>query len=224
MLSSIAAIDIPCFDLIVTGEKNPFILCSEKTTIEALSEKSNIWPALFSLLFNKGSSDLASAIKAAYNINKTRKVDRTNYIFILTDGLYSKSERQRILDNVNYCMNKNILVFGIGLGVYPIGIKNLFPNIVYSQDPQKIISGIAKCFNDSGKGNEKFSGYGFDIPIIDFSQINNYKDKPIFKDLKSELENIKFHLKDFHLLDLKSLKMNWEIIILMIMECMKKTY
>ena len=197
LLSSIAAIDIPCFDLIITGEKNPFILCSEKTTIEALSEKSNVWPALFSLLFNKGSSDLASAIKAAYNINKTRKVDRTNYIFVLTDGLYSKSERQRILDNVNYCINKNILVFGIGLGVYPIGIKNLFPNIVYSQDPQKIINGIAKCFNDSGKGNEKFSGYGFDIPIIDFSQINNYKDKPIFKDLKTELENIKISFEGF---------------------------
>ena len=197
LLSSVAAIDIPCFDLIVTGEKNPFILCSEKTTIEALSEKSNLWPALFSLLFNKGSSDLASAIKAAYNINKTRKVDRTNYIFVLTDGLYSKSERQRILDNVNYCINKNILVFGIGLGVYPIGIKNLFPNIVYSQDPQKLINGISKCFNDSGKGNEKFTGYGFDIPIIDFSLINNYKDKPIFKDLKSELENIKISFEGF---------------------------
>ena len=197
VLSSFAAIDIPCFDLIVTGEKNPIILCSEKTTIEALSEKSNVWPALFSLLFNKTSSDLGSALKAVYNINKSRKVDRTNYVFVLTDGLYSKSERQRIIDNVNYCMNKNILVFGIGLGVFPIGIKALFPHIIYSQDPQKLISGITKCFNDSGKGNEKFSGYGFDIPIIDFSLINNYKTKPIFIDLKTELENIKISFEGF---------------------------
>ncbi len=197
LLSSLSAIDHPCFDLIVTSEKNPIVLCSEKTTMEALSEKSNIWPSLFSLLFNKGKSDLASAIKAVYNINKSRKIDRTNYLFVLTDGLYSKSERQRILENVNLCSIKNILVFGIGLGIYPNGIECLFPNIIYSQDPEKLINGISKCFNDSAKGNQKFLGYGFDIPKIDFTQINNFKNNPIFKDLKEELENIKISFEGF---------------------------
>lgn len=183
--------------MVITGEKNPIILCSEKTTIEALSEKSNVCPTLFSLFFNKTSSDLGSALKAVYNINKSRKVDRTNYVFVLADGLHSKSERQGIIDNVNYCMNKNILAFGIGLGVFPNGIKALFLHIIYSQDPQKLISGITKCFNDSGKGNEKFSWYGFDIPIIDFSLINNYKTKPIFIELKTENENIKISFEGF---------------------------
>ena len=36
LLSSLSAIDLPCFELIVTSEKNPIVLCSEKTTIEAL--------------------------------------------------------------------------------------------------------------------------------------------------------------------------------------------
>ena len=197
LLSSLSAIDLPCFDLIITSEKNPIVLCSEKTTIEALSENSNIWPSLFSLLFNKGKTDLASAIKVVYNINKSRKIDRTNYLFVLTDGLYSKSERQRILENVNFCSNKNILVFGIGLGIYPNGIECLFPNIIYSQDPEKLISGITKCFNDSAKGNQKFSGYGFDVPKIDFTQIDNFKNNPIFKDLKEELENIKISFEGF---------------------------
>ena len=95
------------------------------------------------------------------------------------------------------CSNKNILVFGIGLGIYPNGIEYLFPNIIYSQDPEKLINGISKCFNDSAKGNQKFLGYGFDIPKIDFTQINNFKNNPIFKDLKEELENIKISFEGF---------------------------
>ena len=47
LLSSLYVIDLPCFDLIVTSEKNSIVLCCEKTTIEALSEKSNICPFLF---------------------------------------------------------------------------------------------------------------------------------------------------------------------------------
>ena len=42
LLSSIGAIDIPCFDLIMVGDPEPVILCSEKETNEILSERSNI--------------------------------------------------------------------------------------------------------------------------------------------------------------------------------------
>ena len=64
-------------------------------------------------------------------------------------------------------------------------------------EPEKLISGITKCFNDSLKVNQKLYGYGFDIPIIDFEQINQIKNNPIFKDLKNELENIKISFEGF---------------------------
>ena len=32
LLSSFAAIDLPCFDLIISGKPNPYIICSEKNT------------------------------------------------------------------------------------------------------------------------------------------------------------------------------------------------
>jgi len=76
LLSSFGAIDLPCFDLIISGSPNPYILCSEKNTLDILSEKSKLWPILFELLFNNSeNTDLASAIRAAYNLHNSRKTD-----------------------------------------------------------------------------------------------------------------------------------------------------
>ena len=61
LLSSIGAIDIPCFDLIMVDPQQ-VILCSERATNEILSERSNI--SFFSFFKPKRHGDLASAIKA----------------------------------------------------------------------------------------------------------------------------------------------------------------
>lgn len=126
LLSAISYDNIPCLDIILAREKEPVILCSEKSGNEVLSEKSPFWSVLFSCLEGESSSDLASGIKAAYNLNRARRTDYTNYIFILTDGLYSSSQRERIIGVVNSCYSKNINLFGIGVGIYPIALKNCF--------------------------------------------------------------------------------------------------
>ena len=53
LFSALASIDLPCFDLIISGEKNPYIICSEKRTMDALSEKSQIGPHFLLKLNNK---------------------------------------------------------------------------------------------------------------------------------------------------------------------------
>ena len=59
-----------CFDLIISGNPNPRIICSEKNTLDILDENSKLWPILFDMI-NKDikATDLASAIRAAYNLN-----------------------------------------------------------------------------------------------------------------------------------------------------------
>ena len=90
ILSSFGAIDLPFFDLIISGSPNPYILCLEKNTLEILSEKSKIWPILFELLFNNSENTfLASAIRAAYNLHNSIKTDHPDYLFIVTNGLFS---------------------------------------------------------------------------------------------------------------------------------------
>ena len=57
-----------------------------------------IWPILFDLL-NKNviNTNLASAIKVAYNLHNSRKTKHPDFLFVVTDGIFSSSETQRII-------------------------------------------------------------------------------------------------------------------------------
>ena len=74
LLNSFGSIDLNCFDLIISGNPNPRIICSEKNTLDILDENSKLLPILFDMI-NKDikATDLASAIRAAYNLNILRK-------------------------------------------------------------------------------------------------------------------------------------------------------
>ena len=85
--------------------------------------------------------DLASSIRAAFNLHNYRRNEYTDFLFVLTDGLFSQSERQKITDNVHYCISRGMKVFGIGM--CPYGIEKLFPQIIYSKNPMKLIEGIS---------------------------------------------------------------------------------
>ena len=100
LLSSIGAVDLPFFDLIISGNPNPYIICSKKNTLDALSEKSQIWPIVFDLI-NKNikNNDLASAIKAAYNLHNSRKSEYPDFLFafpVLENSLPARGASFRI--------------------------------------------------------------------------------------------------------------------------------
>jgi len=202
LLSAISYDNLPCLDIIISRVKEPIILCSEKSGNEILSEKSSFWPVLFSCLEGEPSSDLASAIKAAYNLNRARRTDYTSYIFVLTDGLYSASQRDRIIGVANSCYSKNINLFGIGVGIYPIGIEKLFSQVIYSQNPYKLIEGISLFFGDVSKYKEVQMKSFIMAPNIDkitsnCNEISEHIKNPKFKHLKDELSKIKITLESF---------------------------
>ena len=151
LLSSISYIDLPSFNLIISTETNPIVICSEKGTLNALSNKSQIWGALFYFLIREYKCiniNLSSAIRAAYNIINARKQEHKDYLFILTDGLLLESERKKVSEEIKLCKSKGLDIIGIGVGLYPFGIEDLFPFIVYSRNPSKIIEGISLCFSE----------------------------------------------------------------------------
>ena len=202
LFSSFIYDNIPCLDVIVTREKEPVILCSEKSSNEILNEKSPFWPVFFSCLKPVQTSDLASAIKSAYNLNRSRRADYTNYIFVLTDGLYNISERNRIIGVVNNCFLKNINIFGIGVGICPIGIEKLFPQIVYSMNPYNLLEGISYFFSDISKfKDEKMESFMESMDIeqinLELQKVSNIEKNPKFKELKKYLNNIEISLESF---------------------------
>ena len=196
LLSSLGSIDIPCFDLIITGEPNPYIICSEKNTLEILSETSTIWIILFDLLQkNYKNTDLASAIRVAYNLHNLRKSEHPDYLFVITDGLFPISETKRIIENISICEFKGINIFGIGVGISPFGIEKLFPNIIYSLNPYKLIQGIFSCISgDVNDDSLKAIDFETKIKFNDI-KIEELKENIKFKNLKNKLMDIPVKLK-----------------------------
>ena len=108
LLHNLGSIDLPCFDLIV----------------DILSEKSQIWLFLFDLLYNNiKNTDWALVIRVVYNLHNARKFLLPDFLFVITGVLFSKSEINRIVENVNFYLVKGINIFGIDVGVSPFGIE-----------------------------------------------------------------------------------------------------
>ena len=196
LLSALSYIELPSLNLIISTESNPIVICSEKGTLDALSNKSHLWSCLFYILseeYKCRNTNLVSAIRAAYNITNARKQEHTDYLFVLTDGLFTKFESSKILEEITYCCSKNLLVIGIGVGQYPYGIEKLFPYVVFSRQPNKIIEAIALSFSDS---KTNISDLSFKEPnyndLIE-NNISNYYN--IFKNYKSE-SNLVNYLKE----------------------------
>ena len=196
-LSSLASLDLSRFDLIVTGNPNPTVVCSEIGTISALSCKSTIFESLFSILQSPTrNTDLASAIHTAFDLQRMRSTDYANVIFVLTNGLYQIEEQKRIVNTVNQCVLGGINIIGVGIGIYPKGIEKLFPQIVFSPNPYRVMKAIASIYIDtlSSMPDEMDSiSFSF-LRISEFQSIIKTliegQNNPIFKDEKEELNDI----------------------------------
>jgi len=196
LLSSLLVHELPSLDIIVAGAKEPYILCSNITTTRALGNKSTLYESLFSILQRPPFKvDLSSALRAAYDLKRLRQEDFPSYLFVLTDGLFQKSEINKIINMVNCCSQVGMNTFGIGLGIYPKLIENLFPQIIYCK-PNDIIKEIASFLGDNiSRVEDKI--YPQEVNLYIPNEFNSIQsdlikkiDSPIFEDLKNELENI----------------------------------
>lgn len=93
-------------------------------------------------------------------------------------------------------MNKGINIIGIGVGIYPCGIKNLFPNIIYTKMPNKLIQGIASCFSGviTRKMERIKSEFSFNFTNQD---IKDAQENPKNQELKNLLSGIIIDLSGF---------------------------
>jgi len=168
MLSTLTSIDLPSFDLILSRQKEPEILCSNLSSVRAINPKSTLWESLLSILSHPCSkSDLASAIEAVFDLKRMRSSEYTSYLFILTDGLYQENEYKRILRAVSNCVKSGLNVFGIGIGIYPVRIEYLFPKVIYCHNPYNLNKAIANFFGES------ISGVKDSMNFVDVVEMNH---------------------------------------------------
>ena len=113
---------------------------------KCLNKDSSFWYVLFQYLQEPYySCDLSSALNFIYNINKERN-DYCKRIFVLTDGLYERSEQIKIKKQIQNCTQMEMNIIGIGIGSYPIGIENIFEKIIYTMEPSNPLLGLSGFF------------------------------------------------------------------------------
>ena len=197
MLSTFNSIDLPCFDIILSRQKNPEVLCSNISSVRALNSKSLLWESLFYKLSSPClKSDLASAIETAFDIKRMRSFQYTSYLFVLTDGLYQEKEYKRIIRAVSNCVKGGLNIFAIGIGTYPIRIEYLFPQVIYCPNPYNLNKAIASFFGDSISGVKSKMSF-LEYEEKDHSLILNNKITKIINDsYKLNFHNIYNELKN----------------------------
>lgn len=126
------------------------MICWEKGTLNALSNESQLWSGLLYFLkieIKCKSTELSSAIRAAYNNTNERKKEHKEYLFILTDGLYDQYQRKKVFTKIEYCKLKSLLIILISIGLYPYRIENLFLLLFILEKPKKMVEGIGMFFS-----------------------------------------------------------------------------
>ena len=82
---------------------------------------------------------------------------RTNnfpsFLFVLTDGLYEEDKQNKLKDIVAKLVQTNIQVIGIGLGIYPFGISNIFGQAIFDINPSNLLNSILSLLE--GNTNDK---------------------------------------------------------------------
>ena len=198
LLKIIKTMGISSFDLIVTNSYNqePHVLIFDKPSILIFKDDAS-YEKLLKLLSNPiFNSNLADSINLAYELKRRKKYEKESYLFILSDGLSHNNKKDEIIYFSNLCQSNGIRVFGIGLGVFPYKMKELFGVFIYSINPENLLKALSKIFGKMIKTDN-------DLKFIsEAEEINKRKNNEIFnnlinnklfafKNLRKELENIR---------------------------------
>lgn len=129
-------------DVLISTENKPEILCCQMSSKQVLKKDSIFWNNLIcSLLRPKYNTSILNCLETSYYLNRERE-DYSNYIFVLTDGMFKNEEKEKVNNFLFKCFQYDIKVFGIGVGFYPYNIKSIFQYIIYSKNPKKLIDYI----------------------------------------------------------------------------------
>lgn len=151
LLKLISSSMISCIDLIVATDKQPIVLCTRQES-NILNYNSLIWQALISLLYeneksikkeekNKNFCNLKDAINLTIKL-KTHYGAKKYMCFVLTDGCFDKDKKEDLRNIISYCEELQMNIYGIGLGLYPVGIKEIFSKCLWSPDLKYFFSGL----------------------------------------------------------------------------------
>ena len=187
-----SSVSIPFFDIIIAKKEKPIILLSGQDCFNSLTLKSPIWPALIEILgkpdYDVNLKDALTCLLKFRNMNAAKK----HFAFIFTDGLFSNlKEKDYIKNYIAQIEESGVSLFGVGLGFYPKGIKDIFGKCTWTLNPHLILNGIAKLLDNEIKTDSTMNIIKLEMKnpeeIIE-SYEKNFRDNIVFRDLVFKLD------------------------------------
>ena len=200
-LKCLSLIDIPYFDLIIATDKKPINLCLGYDTTYSLNNKSKIWQALASQLFenNYYKCNIKDCLFEVLKL-KSLNLSKESYTFILTDGLFNEEDTNSLRDLISFVEENFISVFGIGLGLYPEKLEKIFTKSFWSINPNNLLKALSVFFgNEISHKNvlgAKPNILEKENKLKEISEIiENYNDYITYRKLSAFLEDRPFSLE-----------------------------
>ena len=187
-----SSVSIPFFDIIIAKKDKPIILLSGQDSFNNLTYKSNVWPALIEILSHPEKDvnlrDALTCLIKFRNLNVAKK----HFAFVFTDGLFSNlGEKEYIKNYIAQIEELGVSLFGIGLGFYPKGIKDIFDKCTWTLNPQLLLNGIFKLLDNEIHLDSNITIFNLGIKnpeeIIENYE-KNYKLNIVFRDLVFKLD------------------------------------
>ena len=177
LLSIIYSSKIPFFDLIIATNKEPIIICSGQDS-NILTNKSFIWTSLIKEIYGEKTYEsndihcyLFDAIYAALQI-KIQQTSKKYFCFVLTDGIFNESYKNELKNLCSFCEYSQINLYGIGIGLYPEGLPDIFSKCLWSSDIKYFNQALSSMLK-----NEKIFSTEFKLKFEnDNKRINLQKD------------------------------------------------
>ena len=191
-LQIFSSVSIPFFDIIIATKEKPIILLSGQDSFNSLTSKSPVWPALIEILgkpeYDVNLRDPLTCLLKFRNLNAAKK----HFAFIFTDGLFSNlGEKEHIKNYIAQIEESGVSLFGIGLGFYPRGIKDIFGKCTWTLNPHLILNGISKLLDNEIKIDSNMTVFNLEMKnpeeIIENHE-KNYRYNIVFRDLVFKLD------------------------------------
>ena len=201
-LKILSVIEIPYFDLIIATNKEPLILCCGNNTTNSLNKKSIIWESLASALTkNNNKCNLKDCLITALKL-KSLNLAKKSFTFVLTDGLFDDEEANDLFNLVSYLEENEISIYGIGLGLFPKKINNIFSKAFWSINTNKLLNALSVFYGDENTGNET-SIIASDLTVKNISEkeaemdekLERYNTYITYKNLINYLNERPFYLE-----------------------------
>ena len=133
-----------------------------------------------------------SCIYTAYKLLSERREEKK--IFLITDGFVSdKNEIKLVLHLIENCENEGIELVTIGVGAFPNGIKEVYPNCCYAPSIRNLQNALFPCFFYS---KESYSNtFDSNLIVVEFNEETKQKlsdilnENPKDKTLEDSISN-----------------------------------